>query len=353
MYGEQRWSLAREGYFHGRPVYRVKGLPLVGHIAFGVIDRGTNVVQVRPSTLCPHNCIFCSVDAGPSSRTRASEYIVDPDDLIEWFDYVARVKGGGLEALLDGVGEPLTHPEITRIIAMLKEHPAVDRVAIETHGGFLSKRLVRELEKAGLDRINLSIDAVDPGKARLLVGVEWYDSRRILDLAEWIIRETSVDVVLTPVVLPGYNEEEMRRLVEWAKRVGPGRKSGWPTGVLIQKYEVHRYGRKPRLWGPPWGWPRFYRWLRRLEEETGYRLLVEPEELGFERRPSIEKPFREGDKVRLLVVGPGWHKGETLSVDRGYRRIVALVGARGLPEGSEVVAEIIRDKDNIFLARPW
>jgi len=351
--GRRPWSLRLEGSFHGRPVYRLSGLPLIGHIAFGVIDRGTNVVQVRPSTLCPHNCIFCSVDAGPRSRTRATEYLVEPGDLLEWFDAVARVKGGGLEALIDGVGEPLTHPEIPSIVEALKEHPAVERVAVETHGGFLTRRLVRELEKAGLDRINLSVDSVDPEKARLLAGVDWYDVRRVLGLAEWIIRETSIDVVLTPVVVPGYNEDDMRMLVEWAKRVGPGRKSGWPTGVLIQKYEVHRYGRKPRLKGPPWSWQRFYRWLRRLEEETGYKLLVEPEELGFEARPSVEKPFKAGERVRLVVVGPGWHRGEQLAVDRGMRRVVALIGAPPLPEGSEVVAEIIRDKDNIFLARPW
>ncbi|MCE4627148.1 MAG: radical SAM protein, partial [Desulfurococcales archaeon] len=40
-------------------------LPLVGTVFIGVIDRGTNVLQVRPTTLCPLNCIFCSVDAGP------------------------------------------------------------------------------------------------------------------------------------------------------------------------------------------------------------------------------------------------------------------------------------------------
>jgi uncharacterized Fe-S cluster-containing radical SAM superfamily enzyme len=40
-------------------------IPLVGHIAFGVIDRGTNIIQVRPTSLCNLNCIFCSVDAGP------------------------------------------------------------------------------------------------------------------------------------------------------------------------------------------------------------------------------------------------------------------------------------------------
>ncbi len=341
------------GRFHGRLVLKVRGLPLVGHIAFGVLDRGTNVLQVRPSTLCFHDCIFCSVDAGPSSRTRRAEFIVDVDLLVEWVGRVASVKGGGLEALIDGVGEPLTHPRIVDIVEKLKSDVAgVERVAIETHGGSLSKSLARRLEAAGLDRINLSVDAVSPSLARRLVGVEWYDVERVLRIAEWIIKETSIDVVLTPVVVPGYNEGEMRALIEWARRVGAGRKSGWPTGVLIQKFEVHKYGRKPRLKGGPWSWQRFYSWLRRLERETGYRLIVEPREIGFEERPSIEKPFSEGDVVRAVVASPGWHRGEWLAVDRGWRRVIAVFpGPAGedLAPGMEVRLRIVRDKDNIFI----
>ncbi|MEB3860167.1 MAG: radical SAM protein, partial [Desulfurococcales archaeon] len=224
--------------FGGRPVYWVDDpVPLIGTIYFGVIDRGTNVIQVRPSTVCPHSCIFCSVDAGPRPWYRVSEYMVDPGWLMSWVREVARVKGGGLEILLDGMGEPLTHPSIKYIIRRSKEIRGVERVAIETHGGFLSKTLALELEKSGLDRINLSVDALSRPLASKLVGVEWYDVSRVLRVAEWIIENTGIDVVLTPVVVPGVNEAEIKGLISWARRVGAGAKSGWPTGVLIQKYE--------------------------------------------------------------------------------------------------------------------
>ncbi|MFB6216441.1 MAG: radical SAM protein, partial [Candidatus Aenigmatarchaeota archaeon] len=36
-------------------------IPLLGHIAFGLIDRGTNLIQVRPITGCNLKCIYCSV----------------------------------------------------------------------------------------------------------------------------------------------------------------------------------------------------------------------------------------------------------------------------------------------------
>ncbi|BAN90647.1 radical SAM protein [Aeropyrum camini] len=348
-------ALKPAGWHYGRRVYWVESLPLVGHIAFGVIDRGTNVLQVRPSTLCFHDCIFCSVDAGASSRWRRSEYMVNWELLVEWVEHVSRVKGGGVEALIDGVGEPLTHPQITRIISALKDMNRIERVALETHGGSLSRSLARTLEKAGLDRINLSVDAANPSLARLLVGVEWYDVNRVLRTAEWIIANTSIDVVLTPVVLPGVNEEEMLALIRWAKRVGAGRKSGWPTGILIQKFEAHKYGRRPAGLKRLWGWRRFYSWLAKLERETGYKLLVDPREIGFEQRPKIEKPFDRGDRVTLSIIGPGWHRGEVLTVDRGWRRVVALYGlsnATDLNPGVEVKARIVRDKDNIFIAVP-
>ncbi len=332
----------RELYEIGPPT------PLVGHIAFGVIDRGTNVLQVRPATACPHNCIYCSVDAGPHSRTRATEYLVDVEYLVDWVEAVAKYKGERVEALLDGVGEPLTHPRILDLIRMLSESPHVWRVALETHGGFLTRRLAEKLSDAGLDRLNLSLDTLDRDKARLLSGVAWYDVGRILEAARFLLEETPTDVVLTPVVVPGLNEEDMVDLIEWARVYGAGEKSGWPTGVLIQKMEVHKYGRVPRR-VKPWSWKRFYQWLRRLEEETGYRLIVSMEELGFHRTRQLDKPYSRGEEVILEIIGPGWHRGERLAVDREWSRVFALYCRREC-RGSRVAARIVRDKDNIYVA---
>ncbi len=343
-------SVAELGRVWGRPLIEVREpVPLVGHIAFGVIDRGTNVVQVRPYTWCPHSCIFCSVDAGPHSMTRRAEYSVEPQWLARWVSSIAEFKGGGVEALIDGVGEPLAHPDITRLIKLLRSDPRVSRIAVETHGGFLSRKLAERLDRAGLDRINLSIDAVDPQLARRLVNTAWYDAARILSIAEWILENTRIDVVLTPVVVPGYNEDEMVKLIEWAKSVGAGVKSRWPTGVLIQNFQVHKWGRNP----PgvrPWSWRRFYKWLARLEEATRYRLIVAPSELGFRKAPKLPEVFKPGDRVRVQVLGPGWHKGEVLAVDTMYRRVIAVVG-RDNSRGGLLTVRILRSKDNIYVAR--
>ena len=39
-------------------------IPLMGIDFFGVIDRGTNVIEVKPLTLCNLKCKYCFVAAG-------------------------------------------------------------------------------------------------------------------------------------------------------------------------------------------------------------------------------------------------------------------------------------------------
>ncbi len=342
-------GLVWKGSVWGRRLYRVEQpLPLVGLIAFGVIDRGTNVLQVRPTTLCPLSCIFCSVDAGPRSRHRASEYIVDPEWLAEWTGRVAREKDTVVEALIDGVGDPLTYPWIAELVSLLKETGWVRTVALETHGAPLSKQLIDRLEEAGLDRVNLSIDALDPEKARLLTGAEWYDVERVKRLAEYIARETSIDLHVTPVWLPGVNDRDVVEVVKWALRIGAGKK--WPP-VTVQKYIRHRYGRNPRGVKEP-SWQEYRVFLRRVERETGARLEQSMEEWGMRYASRLPKPYRAGDRVKLVVIGEGWLRGEKIAVTTRMDRLVTLVGAPWAREGDILLARIVRDKDNIYIAKP-
>ncbi|ALL01898.1 hypothetical protein Pyrde_1855 [Pyrodictium delaneyi] len=346
---EQRLGLRRLAEWGSRQVYMVeKPLPLMGVIQFGVIDRGTNVLQVRPTTICPLSCVFCSVDAGPGSRARRAEYIVDPRWLAEWVEEVAREKGVAVEALIDGVGDPFAYPWLPTLVRLLKETGVVASVAAETHGETLTRELVDRLEEAGLDRVNLSIETLNPEKARRLAGTLWYDVERVRRLAEYIARETSIDLHVTPVWLPGVNDEDIVEIIEWAYRIGAGKR--WPP-VTVQKYIAHRHGRRPPGVREP-SWDEYWEWIRELEKRTGKRLTWSMEEWGMRYAPRVRHPLRRGQVAKLQVVGPGWLRGELLAATLDMRRLVTLVGARGLKPGELVLARIIRDRDGIFIARP-
>ena len=242
----------------GRPIIRVtyeSGIPLIGCIAFGLIDRGTNTIQVRPTSLCPLSCIFCSTDAGPRSRRRQAEYIVELEYLVDGFRKLVKFKGEyGIEAHIDTVGDPLTYPKIADLVQELRDTKGVEVISMQTHGYLLDEKIINDLSDAGLDRINLSIDALDPELARYISGTPTYNVERIMELAEYITKNTNIDLLIAPVWVLGINDEEIPKIIEFALRIGAGKK--WPA-LGIQKYIPHKRGRKPKG-VKPMTWREFY-----------------------------------------------------------------------------------------------
>ena len=328
-----------------RPLFKIgREIPLLGSIAFGLIDRGTNIIQVRPISGCPLNCIFCSIDEGPRSRSRCARYEVELDHLLEWFKWLVKFKGSKhIEAHIDCAGEPLLYPKLIELVAALSEVEGVEVISMQTHGTLLDERKVDKLAAAGLSRINLSIDSVDPEKAKMLSGTPSYDLDRVMGIAEYIA-STDIDLLIAPVWVPGYNDEDMPELVKFAIEIGAGKK--WPP-LGIQKYEAHRRGRRPTR---SWSFRYFYERLAQLERRFGVRLRLRRSDFGIVKMRSPPVPAKVGEAIKVRVVGPGWIRGEALGVSGD--RSITLVGMPIIKPGMELKAVVVSNKHNIIVARP-
>ncbi|MEM0043475.1 MAG: radical SAM protein [Sulfolobales archaeon] len=322
-------------------------LPLIGHIAFGIIDRGSNILQVRPFSACPFSCVFCSVDAGPLSRSRIAEFIVDLDHLIEWVMYALRHKiSKKIHILIDGVGEPILYPRIVDLVARLREIERIDEIAIETRGSIRNPRLYRRLWEAGLNRINISIDTLDPQKASRLTNTNWYSLDQVLE----VITEANsigLDITLTPLWIPGVNDEDLISLIEWVKKNIRNKRS---PSIAIQKYIAHKRGRKiPGV--REVGWNYFYEFLEKLEKKTGVRLILRPEDFNIKPDMPVPKTMRTGESIRMKLYSVGWLRGEYIAYAR--ERVVTLVSEEKLENirDMEIIGRVIHDKDNIYIAR--
>lgn len=320
-------------------------MPLMGTVYFGIIDRGTNVIQIRPSTSCPLSCIFCSTDAGPSSKRRRAEYLVELDHLLSWTKEVIKLKGRGVEAHIDTVGDPLTYADIADLVQGLRELKEVETISLQTHGYLLNEGLIEDLANAGLSRINLSIDAIDPLLAKALAGNPEYDVERIVNMARYITENTPMDLLIAPVWVHPINDLEMEKIIKTAKELGAGKR--WPP-LGIQKCERHRYGRRTKEM-KFMTWYEFYRRLRELETRTNTKLILKASDFGIRPARSVKSPYHKWEKLSVRIVGPGWFKGESLAVTRDGRWILTIVGAE-LPEGERVNVRLVRVKDNILVA---
>jgi uncharacterized Fe-S cluster-containing radical SAM superfamily enzyme len=326
---------------------KISDIPLIGTVCFGIIDRGTNVIQIRPTTLCPLNCIFCSTDAGPNSRKRQSEYLVELDHLLEWIKYIVKIKEKNIEAHIDTVGDPLTYPYLIDLIQNLREFKEINVISIQTHGYILNEKIINEFDSIGLSRINLSIDALDSILAKKLSGTENYNVERIIELAEYITKNTRIDLLIAPVWVHPINDNEIEKIIDFAKRIGAGKK--WPP-LGIQKCEFHKYGRRTKEM-KYMTWYEFYKRLRELELKKNMKLILKPSDFGIFHTKSIKSKFKVGEKIKVKVVGPGWFKGEKLAITNDGNWSITVIG-NNLQEGENITVRLLRVKDNIFIAKP-
>ncbi|MCD6402705.1 MAG: radical SAM protein [Candidatus Aenigmarchaeota archaeon] len=320
-------------------------IPMIGLINVGLIDRGTNLIQVRAISGCNLNCIFCSVDEGPLSKTRVTTYVVDIDTLMEWFNEIVEFKNTDkIEAHLDGTGEPTLHPKFVELVSRIAENERVKVISLQTNGVTLTYKLIDELEEIGMTRINLSLHSLDPEKSKLLVGSKNYKIDKILDTAEYIAN-SRIDLLIAPVWVPGINDDDIIDIIEYAKQTI--KSSNWPI-LGIQKLEIHKYGRKPKnVRGMSWF--KFYSRLRVWERKFKVKLKLSRSDFGIFPMKIVPPVFKKGEKVRVRIVAPGWMRSEMIGVAKD--RAVTVINTNA-QVGDLVNVRIVKTKHNIYIGVP-
>src|SRR3989344_3657049 len=202
-------------------------IPLIGCIAFGIIDRGTNLLQVRCTSVCNMKCEFCSTSAN-NFKIHPVNYIVDINYLVDEVRKISEFKGQDIHIFLDSVGDPMSHPDFLNLVKKLKEIKNISKVDVITNGTFLTKELINNLEIAGLNRLNISVHSLDSLKAKLLFGKENYDIEKIKEILNYI-KNTKIDLWLTPVWIPNINDNDIVDLIKFAKENN--------FNIAIQKYK--------------------------------------------------------------------------------------------------------------------
>lgn len=325
---------------NNKPAYYIhenSGIPLIGTNYFGLVDRGTNIIEVKPITSCNLSCVFCSVDEGISSR-RKVDFVVEADYLINEFRKIVEFKGSNnIDAHINSQGEPLLYADIVELVRGIMSINGVKRSSIDTNGTLLSRKLVDELADAGLTRINLSLHALDAEKAQQLAGCP-YNLSKVVEIARYI--PTKMDLIITPVWVQGYNDEELPHLAKFANDIGAGRNCP-PIG--IQNMLNYRFGRNPVKSAPM---ADFYKKMKELEEKHNTKLIFDKADFGVEELPELPKPFKKGQIVEAGIMLPGRIGNEKLAV--AENRLISVPDCfKG--KGSIIKLRIKRTKHNIFL----
>ena len=160
--------------------------------------RDINYLRISLTDKCNLRCVYCMPE-NMTFRPRAE--LLQDDEIYRLVHIFTEL--GFYKFRLTG-GEPTVRANFVEIVRRIAGTPGVRTVAMTTNGLLLDK-LARPLVEAGLQRVNISIDTLNPEKFKKLTrwgNVE--DVWRGIHAAE----EAGLGVKLNAVVVRGYNDTE-------------------------------------------------------------------------------------------------------------------------------------------------
>lgn len=212
----------------------------------GLIDRFGRVhrdLRVSLTDKCSLRCTYCMPAEGVPWIPKKS--VLTPDEI----ERVVRIAAGqGVATVRLTGGEPLISPnlvEIVRRLAAIEGPSGPIEVAMTTNGIRLPE-FMPGLEEAGLTRLNISIDTLDPDRF-----VELTRRDRLIDVLAGIEAARCSKLAplkLNAVVMRGVNEDEIVNLVEFAiERDAQMRfiehmpldiRHSWDRGEMVPRQEI-------------------------------------------------------------------------------------------------------------------
>jgi len=313
----------------GRQAVYIHDGPLIGCQYFGLVDRNTNLIELRPLTGCNLDCIYCSINEGGNKKV---DYYVDKDHLVSEFRKLAEYKACDVEAHINPQGEPLLYPHIVELIKDLSQIP-VKRISMDTNGVMLGTSLAKDLINAGLTQANISLNALNPDIASRLAGRP-YNVQKVLDAIQYMNKK--IDLIVAPVMVPGINEEEVIEIIKFCKK--------HKIKLGIQNFMAHKHGKIPTK---ALNMDDFYKKLKTWQEEFSVKLIMDADDFSITKTNKISIPFKKNEIVHAQIMYPGRQFNEMIASAKER-----LIHVRNCVKNSGYVkTKILRTKHNIFLGK--
>lgn len=124
--------------------------------------RTIDYLRISLTDRCNFRCIYCMPEEGVVQLPH--------EDIlrIEEIERAVRVAAGmGIKSVRLTGGEPLVRKGIVDLIGVVANIPGIENVSMTTNGVLLPK-MAADLKKAGLSRVNISLDTLDPAQFKYI-----------------------------------------------------------------------------------------------------------------------------------------------------------------------------------------
>lgn len=127
--------------------------------------RTIDYLRISLTDRCNLRCIYCMPEKGVSQLSHG--------DILRFDEIVAIVEAAadlGIKRIRLTGGEPLVRKGVVDLVKQIASIESIDDVALTTNGVLLP-RMAQDLRKAGLARVNISLDSLDPDQFAFITRV--------------------------------------------------------------------------------------------------------------------------------------------------------------------------------------
>ena len=163
--------------------------------------RTHDYLRISVTDRCNLRCIYCMGEDGVEQLRH--------QDILSYEEIINVVKAGaelGISKIRLTGGEPLVRKNLVQLVALIREVPGIKDLALTTNGILLSDQAA-DLKKAGLDRVNISLDSLD---ARVYQEITRCGTlEQVLAGIETALKLNLDPVKINTVLMKGINDSEV------------------------------------------------------------------------------------------------------------------------------------------------
>lgn len=237
--------------------------------------RNIEYIRISITDRCNLRCMYCMPESGIEQ--------VEHSDILT-YDEITRLcrifAGKGISKVKITGGEPLVRKNTAKLVRMIKNIPGINNVTLTTNGILLGDQM-QDLKEAGIDAVNISLDALSQEMFEKITRRKGVD--KVLEAMDKALQFPDVRVKVNCVLLHGVNEDQWIPIAGLAKDrpvdvrfiemmpIGYGRKyCGEETEDHVRHLLEEAYGKAVTLNGRFGNGPSTYMQLDGFQGKIGF-----------------------------------------------------------------------------------
>jgi GTP 3',8-cyclase len=211
------------------------------------LDRPLKDLRISVTDQCNFRCVYCMPAEifGPDFRFLQQNELLTVDEMTVIAECFAHL---GVEKIRITGGEPLLRKDLPTFIERLTKIDGIKDIALTTNGVHLVK-WAESLKQAGLQRVNVSLDAIDDDVFKKMngVGVGVAPILKGIEAA----KKAGLKVKVNMVVKKGLNDSQIVPMARYFKQEGiplrfiefmdVGTSNGWDFSQVVTKKEIYEF----------------------------------------------------------------------------------------------------------------